>query len=355
MKYTYNYNGEQIMIKKMKNNLENLQINTKTKISKKIERTKPKPLGPSKKKKKITITMKPSKIKSLILDSMNKLKDKAVKEIEEKEVDLRSVEANPRLVVQNFKLKKGVTLKTSHFIIKNKKSKDYAVDQKGERKITKSFFDKHLKGMHKRNASANSRQNLRKMRSRINSAYRRGSVAKTFVDSLKVVKNIHNPISSATSDSNITNKRRDMKIFFKNYHKFVQKTSKTASQPFSVKKKFLEMSDNDTPGRDSSKQIIEEKDEDIRLMKINEEYNKRNKNFNFFKSRENQPVEFDETAKYLNMQNRKRAKRGRVKTGNRRTRVRNARSNMRRRGDDTVSRKRKKRMKSANLVKSYYN
>lgn len=61
---------------------------------------------------------------------------------------------NAEQVVQNFKLKEGVTLKTRHYILKNKKSKNSVQLADGSSRMTKRYFDKNLSGKHSRVYSA---------------------------------------------------------------------------------------------------------------------------------------------------------------------------------------------------------
>lgn len=348
-KYTYDYQGEQVMIKKTTNNLENLQVNTRAKVSNKIEKTIPSKneLGKSKKKVAKTITSQKNRLKELFLKGVTKLKDTVLKK--EQELDLRIVEGNPRLIVQNFKLKQGVTLKTDQYIIKNKKNEDFITLEGGEKKMTKTFFEKNLKGMHRRHVSADNRINLKKLQEKVKNVFKRNSIAHNFVSNLQVTKklNYNNIAESAqTSESNL-NKSKEIKIFFQNYQNFMNKTINEQNKlPFRIHESLLE--------EDEGKQVIHQDDiEQLRMNKLNEKYLNSEKKF-FFRTRVNRPIDRHETPKILNLQHRMAKKR--VKTGYVGNRVRNAKSNLRKREDGVRARSGlSRRLKSANLIKSYYN
>lgn len=140
----------------------------------------------------------------------------------------RDIRFNAEKVVQNFKLKEGVTLKTQDYILKNKRSMNKVVLQDGTTRMTKRYFDKNLKGRHSRVHSAEPLRNISKITEHIRALESNNTNNPDQSEIIQEVKKFGPSVISEAASQAKSN--RDMKVNLKNYYKFISDSTKQEYQ-----------------------------------------------------------------------------------------------------------------------------
>lgn len=211
---------------------------------------------------------------------------------------------NAEQVVQNFKLKEGVTLKTRHYILKNKKSKNSVQLADGSSRMTKRYFDKNLSGKHSRVYSAGPmNQRFHNITDHIKNMER----GQKELDQSELIKGINlEPLASVTSEASNARSGRDVKIYMQNYVRFIKDSTKHVFERVNHQIQDSDLSETSNL-KFSMKQNAED---DHRLYLMNQKI----RNQRTMHRRVNRPVDEYMTSKNLNFFHRKKKKGSRVQS-----------------------------------------
>ena len=134
---------------------------------------------------------------------------------------------NPQKLVESFRLKEGVTLKTRHYVMKNRRTKSHFIDQNGKRRVTKKYFKKKVKSTSLNKSRMRKADSFKRKRTTVvgspgHSNFRNSKkmVVDPFLDSKTLT--LFERIQSMTSNgSTPAQSSRNLKIFPKNYDRFL--------------------------------------------------------------------------------------------------------------------------------------
>lgn len=165
------------------------------------------------------------RIPTILNDLFNLTKDRQTKKQQAAALNGKNGDA----ILEKFEVSKGVTLKTRNFVLKNRNRDDEFIDDEGKRRITKKFFEKKLKKV-ERGVTYGTRSSVLKHQRRSRSK----KVKKTKASdqrlyketNRRIMQRIHSMTTSQDdSQINMSKKKESMKIFDKNYQKFLKKIS----------------------------------------------------------------------------------------------------------------------------------
>lgn len=131
-----------------------------------------------------------------------------------------SISENPKLVIENFKLKEGVRLKTKNYVLKNRNKLTEYVDDQGRRRMTKHHFETKVKGRvdlrstNYRNYPKSQNQKLRALRNQTSTILEESDQ--------ETIRRVESLTSKASENAK---NAKNMKIFFKNYTSFIKGVS----------------------------------------------------------------------------------------------------------------------------------
>lgn len=146
---------------------------------------------------------------------------------------------NAQTILEKFEVNKGVTLKTRNFVLKNRNRDDEFIDDDGKRRVTKNFFEKKLKKI-KEGVKYKSRSSILKYQKRSRSKKLKKIKQSQDRYHKETNRRIMERIQSMTTSQDdsgvgISKKKESIKIFDKNYQKFLKKISKEV--PMNLRKK----------------------------------------------------------------------------------------------------------------------
>lgn len=150
------------------------------------------------------------------------------KEAKDKGIPRFTVTGNSaQTILENFEVSKGVTLKTRNYVLKNRNRDQDFIDEEGRRRVTKKFFEKKLKNVKKgkkfRSVSKVKKKKLREIRRK----RERELAEKVKIENKKrIIERLHSMTTSQeSSPRNMSKKKKGLKIYDKNYEKFLKKIS----------------------------------------------------------------------------------------------------------------------------------
>lgn len=214
-------------------------------------------------------------------------------------------------ILQKFEISSGVTLKAKNFVLKNKNREEEFIDQNGNRRITKQFFEKKLKNLEKgKRYNSLDNKKMRDNKRNKNRTLKKKESEKKVDDVLdrsrrieeENQKRIFERIQSMTTsqedegqNKNMSKKKNDMKIYDKSYETFLKKISTSNLGFFRRKSSFKGGLASEINSMTTKNDLEEKKDEDVKLYLLNQKMREKESKFYLV----NKPVDQEITYKNL--------------------------------------------------------